>query len=141
MHPSDFSRASAQAFNEAVAMAKRGRAELLLAHVVAFPAPVLGDGYISPELYDDLTRSVRADAHKRLDALVAKAKARGVRVRSRLLEGVPANAINLAARSERADVIVLGTHGRTGLARLFMGSVAERVVGGAPCPVLTVRGR
>jgi len=46
-----------------------------------------------------------------------------------------------AARSKKADVIVLGTHGRTGLARLFLGSVASRVVTAAPCPVLTVRGR
>jgi len=49
--------------------------------------------------------------------------------------------IETAARSKKADLIVIGTHGRTGLARLFLGSVAARVVAGAPCPVLTVRGR
>jgi nucleotide-binding universal stress UspA family protein len=140
LHPSDFSRASGRAFAKAVAMAKADRAELLLAHVVAYPAPVLGDGYISPQIYEDLTRSMRATGQKQLDKLVAKAKASGVRARGLLLEGMTAEAINRAARSRRADVVVLGTHGRTGLARLFMGSVAERVVGGAPCPVLTVRG-
>jgi nucleotide-binding universal stress UspA family protein len=141
LHPSDFSKASQTAFAKAVGMAKADRAELLLAHVVTFPAPIVGDGYISPKIYDDLIRGARTDAQKQLDKLVGKAKAGGARARALLLEGMPSEAINRAARSKRADVIVIGTHGRTGLARLFMGSVAERVVGGAPCPVLTVRGR
>jgi nucleotide-binding universal stress UspA family protein len=140
LQPTDFSPASRAAFKKAVAMAKADRAELLLAHVLAFPTPILSDGYVSPMIYDDVLRSMRADGQKRLDKLVAKAKAGGARARGLLFEGMPADAINRAARSKRADVIVIGTHGRTGLARLFMGSVAERVVGGAPCPVLTVRG-
>lgn len=141
LHPSDFSKASRAAFAKAIAMAKADRAELILAHVIAFPTPVVGDGYLSPTIYNDLTRSMRADGQKQLDKLVAKAKTGGVRARGLLLEGTTADAINRAARSKRADVIVIGTHGRTGLARLFMGSVAERVVGGAPCAVLTVRGK
>lgn len=141
LHASDFSPASRAAFSRAVAMAKADRAELLLAHVVSFPAPILADGYISPQVYDDLVRSSRATGQKQLDKLARKAKEAGARVRGLLLEGTPAEAINRAARSKRADMIVIGTHGRTGLARLLMGSVAERVVGGAPCPVLTVRGR
>jgi nucleotide-binding universal stress UspA family protein len=141
LHPTDFSSASRTAFKKAVAMAKADRAELLLAHVLAFPAPILSDGFMSPTIYDDLSRSMRADGQKRLDKLIAQAKAAGVRASGLLLEGMPADAINRAARVKRADMIVIGTHGRTGLARLFMGSVAERVVGGAPCPVLTVRGK
>lgn len=141
LHPSDFSSASRAAFKKAMAMAKADRAELLLAHVLAFPAPILSDGYVSPKIYDDLSRSIRADGQKQLDKLVAQAKAGGVRATGLLLQGTPADGINRAARAKRADVIVIGTHGRTGLARLFMGSVAERVVGGAPCPVLTVRGK
>ena len=58
-----------------------------------------------------------------------------------LYQGVAADAIARAARAKRAKLIVMGTHGRTGLTRLLMGSVAERVVGTAPCPVLTVRGK
>jgi len=141
LHPSDFSSASRGAFKKAVAMAKADRAELLLAHVLAFPTPILSDGYVSPKIYDDLSRSMRADGQRQLDKLIAKAKAAGVRASGLLLEGMASDAINRAARAKRADVIVIGTHGRTGLARLFMGSVAERVVGGAPCPVLTVRGK
>lgn len=141
LHPTDFSPASRAAFARSVAMAKADQAELLVTHVVAFPTPIVTDGYMSPKIYDDVTRSMRADAQKQLDKLLAKARAGGARARGLLLEGMPADAINRAARSQRADVIVIGTHGRTGFARLFMGSVAERVVGGAPCAVLTVRGK
>jgi len=57
----------------------------------------------------------------------------------RIVEGLPVDEILRAARRQRADLIALGTHGRTGLRRAFMGSVAERVVSQARCPVLTVR--
>jgi nucleotide-binding universal stress UspA family protein len=64
-----------------------------------------------------------------------------VPVTARVLEGPPAAAIVRAARRERAGLIVLGTHGRTGLTRILIGSVAERVVRTARCPVLTVPAR
>ena len=141
LHPSDFSPASRAAFTRAVASARADRAELLLVHVITPVAPFVGDGYVSPKVYDDMQRSIRASGQKQLDKLVAKAKAGGARARGLLLEGMPADGIVRTARSKRADVIVMGTHGRSGLARLFLGSVAERVVGTAPCPVLTVRGK
>ena len=141
LHPTDFSQASRAAFARAVADARAGRAELLVAHVLPAVTPFVGDGYVSPSTYSDMEASIRAYGQKELDKLVAKAKAAGARVRGLLLEGTAADAIVRTARSARADVIVMGTHGRTGLARLFMGSVVERVVGTAPCPVLTVRGK
>jgi nucleotide-binding universal stress UspA family protein len=141
MHPTDFSPASRAAFAQALALARDEGAELLLVHVVSTVTPLAADGYMSPQVYDDLQRSMRAEAQKQLDKLVAKAKAARVRARGLLLDGVAADAIVRAARAKRAKTIVLGTHGRTGLARLLMGSVAERVVGTAPCPVLTVRGK
>jgi nucleotide-binding universal stress UspA family protein len=64
-----------------------------------------------------------------------------VRATTLVLEGVAHEQIVRAARSKKADLIVIGTHGRTGLAKLFLGSVASRVVAAAHCPVLTVRGR
>jgi nucleotide-binding universal stress UspA family protein len=99
----------------------------------------MGDGYVPPRIYDDLMKSSQAEAQRRLDALVARAKKAGVRATGLLLEGVAAEQIVRAARGRRASMIVMGTHGRTGLARLFLGSVAQRVVGGAPCPVMMVR--
>jgi nucleotide-binding universal stress UspA family protein len=64
-----------------------------------------------------------------------------VRARGLLVEGVAHEQITRAAKRLRADLIVMGTHGRTGVARFFVGSVAARVTATAPCPVLTVRGR
>jgi nucleotide-binding universal stress UspA family protein len=141
LHPSDFSSASRAAFVRAIATAKAERAELLLVHVMMPVTPPTGDGLVPAHVYEDIERSMRADAQTQLDKLLAKAQAAKVRVRGLLLEGAPADRIVRAARSYHADVIVIGTHGRMGLARVFLGSVAERVVGTASCPVLTVRGK
>jgi nucleotide-binding universal stress UspA family protein len=141
MHPTDFSSASRAAFARAVALAKADRSELTLVHVMSPVMPVPGDGYISPKVYDQLAASARAWAQKQLDRLVGRAKKAGTRARGLLLEGVAHEQIVRAARRKRADLVVMGTHGRSGLAKLFLGSVASRVVGTAPCPVLTVRGR
>jgi universal stress protein A len=141
LHPSDFSPASRPAFQQAMEMAKGNRAELLLVHVLGAVAPMIGDGYISPKAWEDLERSIQAQGKRQLDRLLAQARRRGVRVRGLLLEGSPYEAIVRAARSRGADLIVMGTHGRGGLAKLFLGSVAERVVATARCPVLTVRSR
>lgn len=141
LHPTDFSRASSAAYKRAVDMAKGNRAELLLVHVMTAAVPMVGDGYISPQLYEDMEAAARAYAQKHLNALVSKAKQAGVRVKSLLLTGVAHERIASAARSKRADLVVIGTHGRTGFAKLFLGSVASRVLAVAPCPVLTVRGK
>jgi len=139
LHPTDFSRASAAAFKRAVDMAKGNRAELLLVHVLSPSLPIVADGYVSPQVYEDMASSARAYGKKHLDALVGKAKRAGARVKGLLLEGVPHERIAQAARSRKADLVVIGTPGRTGLAKLFLGSVASRVLTVAPCPVLTVR--
>jgi universal stress protein A len=142
MHATDFSRASTAALKRAVAMAKADRAQLIVVHVMAPPSLVLpGEGYISPSLYENLEASTRAQAQKRLDAIVAGAKKAGARASGLLLEGVPNERVARAARARKADLLVIGTHGRTGLAKFFLGSVATRLIGSAPCPVLTVRGR
>jgi len=140
LHATDFSPASTPALKWAIAMAKANRARLTVVHVMAPPALALpGEGYVSPTLYESLESSARAAAQKRLNAVVARAKAAGVRASVLLLEGVPHELITRAAR--KADLLVIGTHGRSGLAKLFLGSVASRLVAVAPSPVLTVRGR
>lgn len=140
LHPTDFSRASRAAFQKAMELARSSRAELALVHVRTPIVPMVGDGYISPKVYEDIERTARASGQKQLDKLVAQARKAGVRARSILLEGTPAEQIVRAARGKRADLVVIGTHGRTGFARFFLGSVAARVVSSASCPVLTVRG-
>ena len=141
VHATDFSPASRRAFAEAVTLARANRAELVLMHVVDTTVPVVEDAYVSARAVERLITSARTDAAKRLDALVRKARSAGVRARGELLDGNPRDAIARAARRKGADLLVVGTHGRTGLRKLFLGSVAERIVGTAHCPVLTVRGR
>ena len=141
LHPTDFSRASGAVFLKAVALAKENRAELLLVHVLLPPTPFIGDGYVSPKTYEELEAAARRGAQRELAKVLARAQRAKARVKAVLLEGVPYDWITWAARSKRADLIVMGTHGRTGLSKFFLGSVAERVIALAPCPVLTVRGK
>jgi nucleotide-binding universal stress UspA family protein len=141
LHPTDFSRASAPAFARALTEARQSRGELLLVHVLAPEIPVMGEGYLTPAVYDQMSKSARAWAQKQMDRLLAKAKAARVRARGMLLEGAAHEQIVRAAKRQRVALIVIGTHGRTGVARFFVGSVAARVTATAPCPVLTVRGR
>jgi nucleotide-binding universal stress UspA family protein len=140
LHPSDFSTASRPAFAKAIASAKDQGAPLLVVHVLA-PVILAGDGYIAGDVYDRVMRSSRDYAKRQLNTLVARAKKAGARATGLLLEGAAAEQIVRAARGRGAGMIVMGTHGRTGLAKLFLGSVAERVVGRAPCPVMTVKAR
>ena len=137
----DFSPASRPAFRRAVEMAAANGASLWIAHVFAAPVPLGMEGYVLPRTYDDIALAIRKDAQKRLLRLLSFARRAGVRARSLVLNGVTHEALNRSARRYRADLMVLGTHGRSGLARIFVGSVASRVVATAPCPVLTVRGR
>jgi nucleotide-binding universal stress UspA family protein len=141
LHPSDFSKASSAAFAKAIEMAKSSRAQLLVVHVMSPIVPLPSDGYVSPKVYDDLAASTRASAQKQLAKLLARAKTARVRAKGFLLEGVAHEQIVRFAKSRRADLVVMGTHGRSGLAKLFLGSVAGRVVAAASCPVMTVKGR
>lgn len=140
LHPSDYSKASRAAFKKAIEMAKMMRATLHLLHVLA-PVPILGDGYISPKTYDELLASATESARRQMERLVKTARAAGVKATSTIVQGVPADSIVRAARAKHADLLVMGTHGRTGFSRFLLGSVASRVVATSPCPVLTVRGR
>jgi nucleotide-binding universal stress UspA family protein len=137
----DFSGPSRRAFKVALDMARANRAGLTVAHVLVPPMPPVGDmaGYLPPATYEAIEASERRRATAALARLVARARAAKVPARAVLLEGLPHDQI--ARRARQADVVVLGTHGRTGLPRLLLGSVAARVVALAPCPVLTVRGR
>lgn len=139
MHATDFSPASRPAFAKAIEFAKRDRAPLTITHVMLPPVIMMGDGYIPPTTWDQISRGHRKMSQKKLDALVARARSAGVRARGVLLEGQPSDQILRAARG--AGLLVMGTHGRTGVARFVLGSVASRVVAGARCPVVTVRGK
>jgi nucleotide-binding universal stress UspA family protein len=138
----DFSPASRPAFRVALDLARQGDGRLAIVHVLPSVAPLGVEVYVTARMYEEMERSLRRWTQKRLDALVAQAKRARVNARPLLLSGAAAHvAISRAAAQERSDVIVIGTHGRTGLERVLVGSVAARVIGTAPCPVLTVRPR
>lgn len=143
LHATDFSSASRPALAKAVALARQNRAPLTIVHALAPTViPVGGDfGYIPPKTYEALDQNARQHARKQLAALGARARKAGVRATLLLVDGGPSEQIPRAVRRTRADLIVIGTHGRTGLTKVLLGSVAERVIRLAPCPVLTVRSR
>jgi nucleotide-binding universal stress UspA family protein len=136
---SDFSKASRKAFTTAVAMAKANRASLTIVHVIVPFAPIVPEQYVDGQTWELIDREARRWSQQRLRALINRAKMAGVRAAGLILEGDPAAQTVRAVRSTRADLLVVGTHGRTGLTRFFVGSVASRLVATASCPVVTVR--
>ena len=140
LHPTDFSPASRPAFRKAIEMARKDRATLTLLHVMAPMIPA-GNLYISPRTYDEWAAAATESAHKAMGGLLERARAAGVKAKSIVVMGTPADAIVRTARTRRAELIVMGTHGRSGLSRVLLGSVASRVIATAPCPVLTVRSK
>lgn len=132
LHPTDFSDRSRNAFELACALARDYGARLIVLHAVA-PWPALAYGDAVPPPDPDIQRR---EAEVQLDRL--EVPHADVRVERRLENGEPAEVVLRVAREVGASLIVLGTHGRTGLGRLLMGSVAEQVVRADGCPVLTV---
>jgi nucleotide-binding universal stress UspA family protein len=141
LHPTDFSPASRPAFRKALELAKASHAQLLVAHVLS-SLPIMPDEYMTPNVWDELERGQRVAGQRQLNRLVAKAKAAGVRARALLLDiGVTHERIVRLANARRIDMIVMGTHGRSGLTKALLGSVASRVLASASCPVMTVRAK
>lgn len=136
LHATDFSAASRPAFDEALALARQYGAELLVLFVIEGRPPALGRAWTRPETYEVIARREATEAFQ---ALVGRVNTAGVRTRAIVLTGYAAEEILKTAEAERVDLIVLGTHGRSGLSRVFLGSVAQRVLQFARCPVLTVR--
>ena len=134
----DFSPASTPAFEQSVKMAGRDGALLLIAH--AYQEPGLVELSQAPaKAYKEWDRKLREGVEKKLRPLVESARKESVEAQALLLTGFADEAIIEAAKQQRADLIVMGTRGRRGAARLFLGSVAARVISTAPCPVMTVR--
>lgn len=131
LHPTDFSEQADHAFRMACALARDHNARVVVAHVMPYPPVVYPEGMVlaTEDLRPKLTEMLRRV--KPDDAKVA--------VERLLLEGDPTTAILDTAKEKGADLIVMGTHGWRGLTRLLMGSVAEGVLRGAACPVLTVK--
>jgi universal stress protein A len=140
--PMDFSPHAERAFSYATTLAQRFGASLGLVHVVEDPYVT---GAWSAEIFvpdvGGILEQLTAGAEQQLATLRQSAIALGLAVETAVRSGRPAQAILEHAKDGGFDLIVMGTHGRTGLSHVVMGSVAERVVRKAPCPVLTVHER
>jgi len=135
--PIDFSDASRAAMEVAADLAARTGASLTLLHAYPVPGYTFPDGSVvaSPRMLQELADQ----SSKHLGEWRSQAEALGARnVNAETVVGEPASEIVAWARERKTDLLVLGTHGRTGLEHALMGSVAERVVRKARCPVLTV---
>jgi nucleotide-binding universal stress UspA family protein len=135
--PTDFSKYAFRAADYAVALAQHYDAEVHFLHVIP-------SNLVHPEQYPYIAEAMpvapefRERALERLDAFVALSRAEDVRTRFTVSEGTPVDAILHTAQSEGSHILCLGTHGREGVERLVLGSVAEKVLRKARCPVLTV---
>jgi len=114
----------------------------LLLHVIDPVTPyAVGDDIGGAELYLKLEEAAKQDAQTSMKKLIDKLQKLRLKPKSILVRGSAHEQIVKTAKNRRARLIVIGTHGRTGLSKLLMGSVANKVVSTAHCPVLTVRGK
>jgi universal stress protein A len=127
--PVDFSEDSTAALEKAVELAKALGAKLRLLHVFHRP----------PEIYAPYGGMIPEAATRCLDLELEKVREAGVEAEGEVREGLPSDAIVAAAQQWGADLIVMGTRGHTGLEHVLLGSVAERTLHKAACPVMTVR--
>jgi nucleotide-binding universal stress UspA family protein len=136
--PTDFSAPSKHAIAYAFELAQRFGATLMLLHVVRAPTYPSG-GFLPPGMATVLLGEWERQARLNLAEMLSESHAAPVEVSRRVVIGNPWRAIIEVAEAEHVDLIVMATHGRSGLSHLVMGSVAERVIRLAPCPVLTIR--
>ncbi|MCZ6544281.1 MAG: universal stress protein [Chloroflexi bacterium] len=135
--PIDFSDQAAVVIDWATHLAEQHSSKILLLHVYHLPVEFqqLEGAYLPPDFWSN----VKQEAEQQLASHSQKIRTHQVEVEALVREGYPATVIVEAAESHGADLIVIGTHGHTGLKHLLLGSIAERVVQKAPCPVLTVK--
>jgi nucleotide-binding universal stress UspA family protein len=129
LHPTDFSPNSQNALHVAADLARTYDADLIILHVHPIPVAMYGEGILPP---------IELDERQPLYQELQRFQVPGVHTTHRLVDGDPVTEILNVAKDHHADVIVMGTHGRRGLKRMLMGSVAELVVRRAMCPVLTI---
>jgi nucleotide-binding universal stress UspA family protein len=135
--PIDFSEYANQALEYAINLAGKLNARLTLLHVIqSVPLGGVDMGVTLPYTY---LQDLEAEIMQSMEACLARVTAAGLEGDIVVVHGVPFHEILETAKSQNVDLIVMGTHGRTGLQHIFLGSVAEKVVRLAPCPVLIAR--
>jgi nucleotide-binding universal stress UspA family protein len=138
LFPTDFSEYADHAWSYALTFAQEFGAEVHLLHVVT-PPPRLAEAYAVNFDPEKMVQALAGEANATMDRMVEAAASWGLVFRREVRVGVDFREIIDYAAKHDIDLIVMATHGRTGLAHALLGSVAERVVRKAPCPVLTVK--
>lgn len=138
LFPTDFSEYAEHAWSYGLTFAKEFGAEVHLLHIVT-PPPRLTEAYAVNFDPEGLVQALRAEATAALEKLAQAAKDHGLACHTEIRVGVDFREIITYATTQGIDLIVMATHGRTGLAHALLGSVTEKVVRKAPCPVLTVK--
>jgi nucleotide-binding universal stress UspA family protein len=139
LYPTDFSESSLEALKYAVTFARDFKAQLVLMHVVN--EKIFSEGLSLPRLEapEALGQEMAAEANRQLRMLIPASERVGLEVEMVILHGMPFLEIIRYAKANNVDLIVIGTHGRSGMEHIIFGSTAEKVVRKAPCPVLSVR--
>jgi len=140
LFPTDFMEGTAQAVPYAVDLAKKYGARLYIIHVI-HEITIATGLYVPHVTVDELYRTMEAEAEKEITRVYLEELRGFGDVEYAVLRGISYEEIINYAEEKAIDMIVMGTHGRKGLDKLFFGSTAEKVVKGAPCPVLTVRSK
>jgi nucleotide-binding universal stress UspA family protein len=135
--PVDFEDSSQEALNEAIELALASDAKLTLVHSWETPYAYAGMLYVPVDLWTPVEQAAR----EQLESTLAGARKRLPRAEAILAKGPAAAEVLAVASRVKADLIVMGTHGRHGVGRVFLGSVAERVVRSSTVPVLTIRAK
>lgn len=138
LFPTDFSEGSAQALKYAVDIANKYGAKLFVIHVIYDVAKASG-WYVPHISMDQLYKDIEEGARKELERFGVEELEKMKNIERHVLKGIPHEEIINFAKTNKVDMIVMGTHGRKGIDRLLFGSTAAQVVRFAPCPVLTVR--
>ena len=134
--PVDFSETSMSAADYGCALAARFGADVTLLNVYSPGVIALPDAVYAPTVEESAAMAHAVLAH--VESLAAKLEREGVIIHCEAVEGLPADAIVAWSERKHPDLIVMGTHGRRGVSHLLLGSVAEKTVRQAPCPVLTI---
>ena len=139
----DFSENSKAAFEVALDLAQKYKAKLFLLHVVpplVFPSPVMEE-FITEQTHLQFTHDVIKGSMEQIEKTFVKKLGAFSDYEVKILNGHPSSEILRFLEDHSADLVVMGTHGLTGLAHFFLGSTAEKVVRRAPCSVLTIKER
>jgi len=139
LYPTDFSDSSLEALKYAISFAREFKAKLVLLHVVN--EKVFSEGLNLPRIVslETLEREMTAEAERQLKTILPAEERGAVETETVILKGNPFLEIIRYAHEQDVDLIIIGTHGRSGVEHIIFGSTAEKVVRKAPCPVLSVK--